>query len=87
MTARCRCCDSPNRARIELAISKRVSALELDQRALTAALSREVVSVGERRALIQYWREAFGLSERRACRLAGIDGSGSYRSSEATATS
>lgn len=54
-------------------LRKLVADLRVDRQALKDALSREVVSLAGRRALIRGWRRAFGLSERRACRLAGVD--------------
>ncbi len=54
-------------------LKKLVEDLRLDREALKEALLQEVVTLAKRRALIRHWRQTFALSERRACRLAGVD--------------
>lgn len=54
-------------------LKKRVEDLELDCEALRDALSLKIVTLAGWREVIRRWGDVFGLSERRGCRLAGID--------------
>lgn len=54
-------------------LKKLVAELRIDRAALRDALSRELVSTAARRQVTQRWQLAFSLSERRACRILGMD--------------